>query len=113
MLALEAQGCDAEDAVVALANLISDQTHGSEEQNGLAAGSSLRLRPTQGSPWESRSTKSPVSRGATAPGNAGPGGIRGGGCPRLDQVSIVVLQPEGGGFGEEATVEVDREGTWL
>ena len=38
MLALEAEGCDAEDAVVALANLISDQTHGSEEQNGLAAG---------------------------------------------------------------------------
>jgi len=37
MLALEAQGCDAEDAVAALANLISDQSHGSEDQNGLAA----------------------------------------------------------------------------
>jgi phosphotransferase system HPr (HPr) family protein len=34
MLALEAQGCDAEDAVGALANLISDQTHGSEDQGG-------------------------------------------------------------------------------
>ena len=32
VLALEAQGCDAEDAVVALANLISAQTHGSENQ---------------------------------------------------------------------------------
>src|SRR5208337_571444 len=37
MLALEAEGCDAEDAVAALANLISDQSHGSEDQNGLAA----------------------------------------------------------------------------
>ena len=36
-VALEAQGCDAEDAVAALANLISDQSHGSEDQNGLAA----------------------------------------------------------------------------
>ena len=31
MLAVEAQGIDAEDAVAALANLISGQTHGSEE----------------------------------------------------------------------------------
>jgi len=37
MLALEAEGYDAEDAVAALANLISDQSHGSEDQNGLAA----------------------------------------------------------------------------
>ena len=36
MLALEAQGCDAEDAVAALANLISAQSPGSEDQNGLA-----------------------------------------------------------------------------
>jgi phosphocarrier protein HPr len=34
MLALEAQGCDAEDAVAALANLISAQSHGSEDQSG-------------------------------------------------------------------------------
>jgi phosphocarrier protein HPr len=34
MLALEAQGCDAEDAVAALANLISAQSHESEVQNG-------------------------------------------------------------------------------
>ena len=33
MLALEAEGCDAEDAVAALANLISDQSHESEDQN--------------------------------------------------------------------------------
>ena len=38
MLALEAEGCDAEDAVAALANLISAQFHESEDQNGLAAG---------------------------------------------------------------------------
>ena len=34
MLALEAEGCDAEDAVAALANLISAQSHGSEDQSG-------------------------------------------------------------------------------
>ena len=38
MLALEAEGCDAEDAVDALANLILAQSHGSEDQNGLAGG---------------------------------------------------------------------------
>ena len=38
MLALEAQGCDAEDAVDALANLILAESHESEDQNGLAAG---------------------------------------------------------------------------
>jgi len=37
MLALEAQGCDAEDAVAALANLISAQSHESENQNGFSA----------------------------------------------------------------------------
>jgi phosphocarrier protein HPr len=37
MLALEAEGCDAEDAVAALADLISAQSHGSEDQDGLAA----------------------------------------------------------------------------
>src|SRR5271157_1928715 len=34
MLALEAQGCDAEDAVAALANLISAQSHESEDLGG-------------------------------------------------------------------------------
>ena len=33
MLALEAQGCDAEDAVAALANLISGHPHESEDQS--------------------------------------------------------------------------------
>jgi len=37
ILALEAKGCDAEDAVAALANLISAQFHESEDQNGEAA----------------------------------------------------------------------------
>jgi phosphocarrier protein HPr len=36
MLALEAEGCDAEDAVSALADLISAQSHDSEDQNGEA-----------------------------------------------------------------------------
>jgi phosphocarrier protein HPr len=34
MLALETQGCDAEDAVVALAHLISAESHESEDQGG-------------------------------------------------------------------------------
>jgi len=38
MLAVEAEGCDAEDAVAALANLISSLSHESEDQTGLAAG---------------------------------------------------------------------------
>ncbi len=38
MLAVEAQGFDAEDAVAALANLISAQPHESADQIGLRAG---------------------------------------------------------------------------
>jgi hypothetical protein len=37
MLALEAQGCDAEDAVAALANLIASQAHEFQDQGGEAA----------------------------------------------------------------------------
>jgi phosphocarrier protein len=37
ILALEAQGCDAEDAVAALAILISDQSQESQDQGGEAA----------------------------------------------------------------------------
>ena len=37
MLALEAQGCDAEDAIAALADLISAQSSESEDQGGEAA----------------------------------------------------------------------------
>ena len=36
-LALEAEGCDAEDAVAALANLISSQSQESQDQGGEAA----------------------------------------------------------------------------
>ena len=38
ILGVEARGCDAEDAVAALANLISAQSHEFEDQLGLAAG---------------------------------------------------------------------------
>ena len=37
MLALEARGCDAEDAVAALASLISAQSHESTDRNGEAS----------------------------------------------------------------------------
>jgi phosphocarrier protein len=58
MLALEAEGCDAEDAVAALANLISDQSHESEDQHREAGNSS----PTKSLSREGSSTKSPVSQ---------------------------------------------------
>src|SRR5271157_4004310 len=62
MLALEAEGCDAEDAVAALADLISPQSHESEDQYGEAACWSPKSRPTQGPPREGRLTESPVSQ---------------------------------------------------
>ena len=113
MLALEAEGCDAEDAVAALANLISVQSHESEDQNGEAACWSPKSRPTQGPPRESRSTESPVRQRSDRSWKCGPTWDSWRRGPRLDRVLIVVLQPEGGGFGEEATVKVDRLGTWL
>jgi phosphocarrier protein len=47
MLALEAEGCDAEDAVAALADLISSQLQESEEQVGEKACRSPEPRPTK------------------------------------------------------------------
>jgi phosphocarrier protein HPr len=72
MLALEAEGCDAEDAVAALANLISAQSHESEDQNGEAGGWSPKSRPTQGSPREGRSTESPESQKSDRSWKCGP-----------------------------------------
>jgi phosphocarrier protein HPr len=46
MLTVEAEGCDAEDAVAALANLISAQSDESEDQLVKAACESQRSRPT-------------------------------------------------------------------
>ena len=59
MLALEAQGCDAEDAVAALANLISAQSHESEDQIGEAACWSPKSRPTP--KWRSINRAADVS----------------------------------------------------
>jgi len=72
ILALEAQGCDAEDAVVALADLISPETHESENQRGVAACWSPKSRPTQGPPGEGRSTESPVSQRRDSSWKCGP-----------------------------------------
>ena len=55
MLALEAESCDAEDAVAA-------PSHESEDQNAEAGCWSPRLRPTTGPRREGRSTESPVSQ---------------------------------------------------
>jgi len=62
MLTLEAEGCDAEDAVAALANLISAESHDSDDQNGEAGCLSTKSRPTTVPPTEGRSTESPVSQ---------------------------------------------------
>src|SRR5271165_5917503 len=47
MLALEAEGCDAEDAVAALADLISAPSHDVEDQNGEAQSRSPKSGPLQ------------------------------------------------------------------
>ena len=72
MLALEAQGCDAEDAVAALADLISPQTHESEDQHREASCWSQKSRPTQGPPREGCSSEPPVSQRSDRSGKCGP-----------------------------------------
>ena len=72
MLALEADGCDAEDAVAALADLISAPSHDSEDQNGEAQNWSPKSRPTQGPPKEGVSTESPESQKSDHSSNCGP-----------------------------------------
>jgi phosphocarrier protein HPr len=57
-LALAALGCDAKDAVDALAKLISDQSH----ESGEAVRWSPKSHPTLGSPRGGRSTESPMSQ---------------------------------------------------
>ena len=55
MLALEAEGCDAEDAVAALADLISGQSHDSRIKAGKQRSWSPESRPTkppQGGPFD-------------------------------------------------------------
>jgi len=72
MLGLEAQGCDAEDAVAALANLISPESHGSQDQlreEGL-------LKPATeadaGQPRKGSLSESPVSQRGDRSGKCGP-----------------------------------------
>src|SRR5271157_3435872 len=108
MLALEAEGCDAEDAVAALADLISAPSHDSDDQNGEAQNRGPKSRPMQHRRRKVLRRNRRRARRAITPRNAVPGGIRGGGGPRLDRRSIVVRQSEGDGIGEEAMVEVDR-----
>jgi phosphocarrier protein HPr len=72
LLALEAQGCDAEDAVAALANLISPQTHESEDQHKEAACWSAKTRPTEGPSREGSMTELPLSQRSDRSGKCGP-----------------------------------------
>jgi phosphocarrier protein HPr len=62
MLAVEAQGCDAEDAVAALANLISALSHGTEDQNAEAGVVQPESKADAGPPKEDHSTESPLSQ---------------------------------------------------
>ena len=72
MLALEAKGSDAEDAVAALANLISPQSHESEDQHREAVCWSAKTRPTQGPSREGSLTESPVSQRSDRSVKCGP-----------------------------------------
>ena len=72
MLALEAQGCDAEDAVAALANLISPQSHESEEHSSEAGMLQPATKADAGPPRDGHSTESPVSQRSDRSGKCGP-----------------------------------------
>jgi phosphocarrier protein HPr len=72
MLALEAHGCDAEDAVVALANLISPQTHESEAQHREAGVLQPATEADAGPLRESSPTESPGSQRSDRSGKCGP-----------------------------------------
>ncbi len=62
MLAIEAQGCDAEDAVAALANLISPESYEAEDQDEDAGNWNPISRPTQGPSREGSLTESPMGQ---------------------------------------------------
>jgi phosphocarrier protein HPr len=70
-LAVEAQGCDAEDAVAALANLISAQSVESDDQMLKAASLSQRSSQTQSPKREGRSNESKVSQTSDRSWNCG------------------------------------------
>jgi phosphocarrier protein HPr len=72
MLALEAEGSDAEDAVAALANLISAPTHDSEDQNWEAQNGSANSRPLQDPPKEGVATESAASPKSEHSSKCGP-----------------------------------------
>jgi phosphocarrier protein HPr len=72
MLALEAEGCDAEDAVAALADLISAPSHDSEDQNGEAQNRGPKSRPMQHPPKEGVATEPPESQKSDHSSKCGP-----------------------------------------
>src|SRR5271166_3725699 len=62
ILALEAEGSDAEDAVAALAELITTPSRDSEDQNGEAQSQCTNSRPMHAPPKDGVATESPESR---------------------------------------------------
>jgi phosphocarrier protein HPr len=72
MLALEAEGCDAEDAVAALADLISAPSQDCEDQNGEAQNGSPESRPTQDPLKDGAATVAPESQKCDHPSKCGP-----------------------------------------
>jgi len=71
-LALEAEGCDAEDAVTALADLISAPSHDSEDQRAEAQNREPLSRPMQNPPKEDVTTESPERRKSDHASKCGP-----------------------------------------
>ena len=65
ILTIDAHGCDAEDAVAALSNLVAGPSHESQEQHGDAAEWSPKTRPTKSPPRTSGSAESPGRSGGS------------------------------------------------
>ena len=72
MLALEAEGSDAEDAVAALADLISAPSQDSEDQNGEAQNRSPKSPPMEDPPKEAVARETPESPKSDHSSKGGP-----------------------------------------
>src|SRR5512135_264011 len=72
MLVLEAQGCDAEDAVTALASLISPLSHESEGRSSESGELQPATKADAGPPRDGHSTESRVSQRSDRSGKCGP-----------------------------------------
>ncbi len=72
MLAVEAHGCDAEDAVAALADLISTESHESEDRLGDSASQEPETRSTAGPPKDDSASRPPAGQRSDSGWKSGP-----------------------------------------